>query len=301
MTNSNPVIHITEESPLPPVIESWGLYLQDQGKSPHTVKAFLADMDYLQDFLPPTMTITAVTTNEINSFLGWLESGRGVPCSPKSLARRVTSIKAFFRWLFQNGRIPADPAEKVLQKTVISPLPEVLTPEEIEKVRFVADASRRGKTPDSRPAALFGLLIETGIKKGECLALSMNHIDITDAEHPFAFIRYANPSNRYKERKIDLSQDWVEIFREYHGQYQPNEKVFPWSPRRLEYLLEDLGQEAGLGKHLSFDMCRWSSALEDWCNEVESEKIRQKMGISKIQWREISLKLRQLAEKQSSG
>jgi len=28
---------------------------------------------------------------------------------------------------------------------------------------------------------------------------------------------------------------------------------------------------------------------------VESEKIRQKLGISKIQWREISLKLRQLA------
>ena len=200
---NNPIIHISGESVLAPVIESWGIYLQDQGKSPHTVKAFLADLRLFAGFFPPNQTIAAITTENINSFLGWLESGRGVSCSPKSLARRVTSIKAFFRWLFQNGRITSDPAEKVLQKTVISPLPEVLTPEEIEKVRFVADTARMGKIPDSRPAALFGLLIETGIKKGECLALSMNHIDTMDDMHPYVFVRYANPANRYKERKIE--------------------------------------------------------------------------------------------------
>lgn len=297
MTNRDPIIHITGDDPLPPVIESWGLYLLDQGKSPHTLKAFLADLNLLAGFLPPNQSIAAVTTNDINAFLSWLENGRGVPCSPKTLARRVTSIKAFFRWLFQYGRIPSDPAEKVLQKSVISPLPDVLTAEEISKLKFVADASRRGKVPDSRPAALFGLLIETGMKKGECLALSMNHIDSTDSENPFVFIRYANPSNRYKERKLQLSKDWVEVFKEYKHQYQPTDRLFPWSPRRLEYLLEDLGVEAGLGKHLSFDMCRWSSGLLDWQGGIESEKIRQKLGISKIQWREISLKLRQLAEK----
>ena len=295
MANSEPIIHITGESLLPPVIESWGLYLQDQGKSPHTVKALLADMYLFAGFLPPTQTISKIKTEEINAFLSWLENGRGVPCSPKTLSRRVTSIKSFFRWLFQYGRIPSDPAEKVLQKSVISPIPEVLTGEEIEKIIFVADASRKAKTPDSRPSALFGLLIETGIKKGECLALGMNHIDTENPGNPFVFVRYANPASRYKERKILLSSDWVEVFEEYKSQYQLTDKLFPWSPRRLEYLLEDLGVESGLGKHLSFDMCRWSSGLVDWKNGVESEKIRQKLGISKIQWREISLKLRQLA------
>jgi hypothetical protein len=32
----------------------------------------------------------------------------------------------------------------------------------------------------------------------------------------------------------------------------------------LEYLLEDIGKEAGLNKHLSFDMCRWTCALDNW-------------------------------------
>ena len=83
---------------------------------------------------------------------------------------------------------------------------------------------------------------------------------------------------------------------EYLAQYQPRETVFPWSPRRLEYLLEDIGKEAGLTKHLSFDMCRWTCALDDWHSGMDRDLIRQKLGISKIQWREISLKLRQLAE-----
>jgi integrase/recombinase XerD len=66
----------------------------------------------------------------------------------------------------------------------------------------------------------------------------------------------------------------------------------------LEYLLEDIGEEAGLGeKHLSFDMCRWTSTLLDYRMGMEIEKIRQKLGVSKIQWREINLKLRQLSEK----
>jgi hypothetical protein len=80
------------------------------------------------------------------------------------------------------------------------------------------------------------------------------------------------------------------------AQYKPIERIFPWSPRRLEYLLEDLSREAGLAKHLSFDMCRWTSVLNDWQAGVEHEKIRQKLGISKIQWREVGLKLRQLSE-----
>ena len=76
---------------------------------------------------------------------------------------------------------------------------------------------------------------------------------------------------------------------------QPEEKLFPWSPRRLEYLLEDIGNEAGLNKHLSFDMCRWTCALTDYHAGIEPDQIRQKLGVSKIQWRELFIKLKKLA------
>lgn len=287
--------HITEKTPLAPTLNAWEMYLYDQGRSPHTVKAFLSDVHLLADFLPPDNTLGAITTRDLNNFLHWLEKGRGVSCSPKSLSRRITSLKSFFRWLQKGGVISIDPAELILQHSVISPLPQVLTEEDVEKVMMVADNYRHKAKPDARPFTLLSLLLSTGIKKSECLGIHINHIDIIDPEGPLVFIRYASPSNRYKERKIQLPVDWMEVYHEYLQQYNPVDQLFPWSPRRLEYLLEDIGREAGLEKHLSFDMCRWTSSLIDLLNEVEPDAIRQKLGISKIQWREIYSKLKQLS------
>lgn len=289
--------HFTSQTGLTTAINAWEIYLYDQGRSPNTVKAFLSDVRLLTLYLPPDRTIGAITTEDLNRFFHWLENDRGIPCSPKSLARRITAIKSFFRWLQKGGAISVNPGEKVVQRTVLSPLPEVLTDEEIETALLAADRHRRLPRPDARPYTLLALLLATGIKKSECLGIHLNHIDMQAPEGPQVFIRYASPTNRYKERKLTLPEDWIPAYEEYVSQYNPTDRLFPWSPRRLEYLLEDIGKEATLPKHLSFDMCRWTSALQDSMNNIEPEKIRQKLGISKIQWREISMKLRQLASK----
>ena len=294
MTNS-PEIHITADTTLLPAIRSWEVYLNDQNRSRFTVKAFVGDLNLFSSYFSPDTTLGSVTSEDINRFLDWLQKDRGVPCSPKSLSRRITSIKSFFRWLTQTGRISSDPAEKVLQQSVISPLPQVLTPDEELKVIEAATAQRLSSKKDPRSYVLVTLLLSTGIKKGECLGLNMNHLVLEDSKTPHFYVRYSSSANRYKERKIDLPKDWVEVFSDYVAKYNPSEQVFPWSPRRLEYLLEDLGREAGLEKHLSFDMCRWTSALNDWQSDMDKEVLRAKLGISKIQWREISMKLRQLA------
>jgi integrase/recombinase XerD len=204
-------------------------------------------------------------------------------------------VKAFFRWLAGNGVIPGDPAESVPQQTVLSPLPDVLTPYEMAAVTKAGQALRKRPDPDARPAALVGLLLHTGIKKGECLALQVPHIDLDAPDGPTMFVRYGEVKKRYKERKLPLDPNWVTVYQEYNKQYSPRQRVFPWSPRRLEYLLEDLGQLAGLGKHLSFDMCRWTCALHDYRAGMDPDRIRMKLGISKIQWREVGAKLESIA------
>jgi integrase/recombinase XerD len=92
-----------------------------------------------------------------------------------------------------------------------------------------------------------------------------------------------------------VSPEWVEAYQEYLVQFDPKDQVFPYSPRRLEYILEDLSREAGIEKHLSFDMCRWTCAINDYKSNMEKDTIRQKLGISKIQWREIGQKLVRLS------
>ena len=79
-------------------------------------------------FCPPDTTLGMVTTKELNRYFEWMEKERAVPCSPKTLARRITATKSLFRWLHQYGVLIVDPAEKVAQRSAISPLPTVLTP-----------------------------------------------------------------------------------------------------------------------------------------------------------------------------
>lgn len=288
--------HITEHTLLPPAIQAWKIYLHDQGRTNNTLKAFSADLSLLADFLPPDKPLGQISTKDLEDFLDWLQNDRNVPCSPKTLSRRITSIKSFFRWLTVNGVLSHNPAEKIVQKTVVSPLPEVLTAAEQEKVLDAAEAMRTAANPDLRPYVLLRLLLETGLKKGECLHLMTNHVELEGPEAPRIFVRYSSPRYRYKERNIPVSSKWAEAYREYIQRYDIKNQVFPWSQRRLEYLLEDVGNAAGLDKHLSFDMCRWTSALNDLTAGIDTDKIRQKLGISKIQWREVYAKLHSLAK-----
>ena len=288
--------HITESTLLQPAIQAWKFFLRDQGRSHHTLKAFEADLLLLETFLPTDKQIGQISTNDLEGFLGWLEKGRGIPCSPKTLSRRITSLKSFFRWLTQNAVISTDPAEKIVQKTVISPLPTVLTRQELASALEAADAIRNAAGQDLRPYVLLKLVLETALKKGECLNLKTNHLELSNPDEAFIFVRYPNQRYRFKERKIDVSPEWVEAYQQYAEKYQITDQVFPWSQRRLEYLLEDVTNAAKMDKHISFDMLRWTSALNDFSNGIAQDKIRQKLGVSKIQWREVKNKLRSLAE-----
>lgn len=286
--------HITAVTQILPAINAYELYLNDQARSPYTVKAFLSDLRLLASFYSPDKTLGDITTQDLNNFFDWMQNERGVPCSPKTLARRITTVKSFFRWLHKNGVLLMDPAEKVLQKSAVSPLPQILSEEEMQAVMLAADRYRRKAKPDARPYALVYLLLTTGIKKSECLGIHINHIDRNAPSGPLVFIRYASAANRYKERKLSLAEDWLTAYEEYTQQYNPADRLFPWSPRRLEYLLEDIGNDAGLEKHLSFDMCRWTYAVNEYSQGTDPDKIRQNLGVSKIQWRELYIKLKQL-------
>jgi integrase/recombinase XerD len=287
--------HLKPDSSLSAAINVWGEALEDSGKSIHTVKAFTADLRLLTKFVGAGRDINSIGTHDLLHFLDWMLNKRGAPCSPKTYARRVTSLKAFFRWLIAINILDEDPAAAVPQQTVLSPLPQVLTPLETKEVLEVANQMRRGDKPDPRPYTLLSLLLQTGIKKSECLTIHLNHIDLHASEGPMLFIRYSDVRKRYRERKLILDPDWIPAYREYLTRFSPRELLFPYSPRRLEYMLEDIGDAAGLDKHLSFNMCRWTSALLDYMSGMDKNKIRQKLGISKIQWREIGNKLDRLA------
>jgi integrase/recombinase XerD len=91
------------------------------------------------------------------------------------------------------------------------------------------------------------------------------------------------------------------VLDEYLGQYQPADTLFTCTARNLEYVLHDLAEAAELPPgSLSFENLRWAAALQDWRAGVEHDDIRQKLGLSKIAWRETKMKLGRLDEREQS-
>jgi integrase/recombinase XerD len=207
----------------------------------------------------------------------------------------VTTLKVFFGWLSDAEVLPRDPAAPVVHKPVATPLPDILSTSQVERVLKVTEAMRQDEDPDARPHLLVTLLLHTGIKKGECMNITMNHVDLGDPSQPILWIRYANPQRRHKERKLRLPVWWPTVLAEYRAQYQIEETLFPCTARNLEYVLSHIAEEAELGQGMSFEMLRWTCAVRDYKAGTQAKKLRQKLGLSKVTWRQTGQKIARLA------
>ena len=294
---------LSADASLQAALGAFEQYMEAEGFSLNTRKAFSSDIRLLGKYLGIGQPIGQIGTKNLNDFLNWLLYERGVPCSQKSYARRVTTLKRFFSWLQKSGVLREDPSAALIQISVTSPLPELPNEAELQRALAVSSALREGSgnvKPDARPHLLITLLLDTGIKKSEAISLVPNHIDRGDPEAPFLFIRIKNPRLRlYKERKIPLQHAWLEVLDEYLEQYRPSDTLFTCTARNLEYILSDIGEAAGLGQgSLSFENLRWVSALREYRQGGEPGAIRQRLGLSPVTWRETKKKLDKLMARQ---
>lgn len=285
---------INRKTPLGATFDLFRAYLGQEGKSEHTVKAFLADMTLLAEHTGAETPVAQYTTTNLNEFLHWMEFGRGVPCSRKTYARRVTSIKVYFKWLKQIGAIPHDPAQAVLQRSGPAPLSQVISREEEKSAILVAQGMKKGDDHDYRPEFLLLLLLETGIKKSEAGRLTAQDFDRSNPERPVVLIKHKS-KNVYKERRIEVSARLVEVLDDYLAQYHPKEAVFTCTTRNLEYILTDIGEQAEIPFKLSFEVMRWTCAVRDYRAGMEEETIREKLGLSRTSWYETSAKIKRLS------
>jgi integrase/recombinase XerD len=222
-----------------------------------------------------------------------------VPCSPKTLERRITTLKVFFGWLAEEEVLPRDVAAPLIHHAVSAPLPTVLTDAQLEALMAVTKSLRHGKEdrkPDVRPHLLFTLILHTGIKKGECVNIDLNHIDLTRSERPALWVRYKQANRRHKERRIVLPTWWPGVLQAYLDQYQPKQSLFPWSARNLEYVLTAIAKQAEVPR-LTFEMLRWTCAVRDFAEGMEPNDLRHKLGLSEISWYEVEVKLALLAQR----
>ena len=269
-------------------------HLRADGKTEHTVKAFLGDMRLLAQYAGGKLPLGQLRNSLLVSFLNWMEHERGLPCSRKTYARRVTTLKVYCKWLCDMNVLADDPAQIIRQRSGPAPLSHVLTDAQVGDCVIAAGSIKRGAAQDFRPAFLFRFLLQTGIKKAECGRLHLSDIDRSNPERVFVFIRH-KARNVYKERRIDLDADTLQLLDPYLRQYQPEELLFTCTTRNLEYILTDIGVRAKVPFKLSFEVLRWTMALRDYLAGIEEERIRQKLGLSRQSWYETGAKIRRMA------
>ncbi len=292
-------LRLDYSTPLGAAIQAYVKALAMEGLSPYTIRAFRSDLNLLASWAGVDRVIGSFGAADLNRFLHWMLDERGVPCSPKTYARRVTALKHFFGYLVSVDALLRDPSVALIQKSVKSPLPNVLYDSEIDRALSVTQRLRAASaTPDARPHMLLTLLLYTGIKKGEVMALTPEDIIRKEPQSFQLWIRYNNPRMRYKERKIELEPEWLVVYDEYMAQRRPSGPLFDCTARNLEYVLRDVATAAGLPPNrLSFETLRWTCALRDYLSGMDPNKLREKLGLSHISWRETASKLAALAEK----
>jgi len=261
-------------------------YMGQKAFTANTIKSFLNDMKLFTDFMGPNARLLDCSPHKLRAFVEYLVSERRAPCSSKSLARRITTLKVFFGWLAGHGIVAPDPAAGLAHPQVSSPLPQVLTDAQIEAVLEVSRSLRDAtEAPDARPHLLMTLLLATGMKKSECMRLKLANIDLTDPARPTVYIQYDRPRRRLKSRHLAVPPEWVGTLEVYLRRYQPKVRLFECTPRNLEYVLHDLSTLSGLGPPLTFETLRWTSAVRSYRAGMDEERLRWRLGLSKMAWR----------------
>ena len=285
------------DSSVTDAIAGFDEYMLRKGFSENTIKAFDNDLKIISGFLGADTKLAQVGTSDLESFLHWLQYERGKPCSAKTLARRITTLKVFFGWLHGVGIIGTDPAEPVVQQPARPPLPEILRDDEINRLLSVSrDMLWDRQKPDARPYLLVSLLVQTGMKKAEVARLLLTDMDATQPNAPEVTIRYSDEAHAHKNRTLGLHPSILPVLNQYTEQYKPKEFLFDCTPRNLEYVLQEVGDRAGIKRlQVGFESLRWTAAVRDFRMGMPEERLRQKMGLSKISWRETREKIHKLA------
>ncbi|HJZ06213.1 hypothetical protein A2634_02080 [Candidatus Amesbacteria bacterium RIFCSPHIGHO2_01_FULL_48_32] len=171
-------------------LEKFTSHLKSQHRSSSTSIAYIGDLAQLRSYLE-THRITQATTVQTQHLEEFVTQLGEKNYTPKSISRKINSLKTFFKFLHQTGLHNSNPASPLTHPKYTTPPPRILTQEEYSKLR---DACRL----DIRVCAIVEILLQTGMRISELANLRLEDIKKNEL-----FIR---PLENNPERSIPLNR-----------------------------------------------------------------------------------------------
>ena len=147
----------------------------ERGLSPNTVQAYRRDLDaYLASLESHGIDRPeSVATADVSAFVTALRTRPERPLTASSLARVLSSVRGFHRFLVEEGYAESDPAVDVSPPKLSIRLPKAITIEQVEALLAATD----GDDPRAmRDKAMLELLYATGARVSELVGLDVDDV-----------------------------------------------------------------------------------------------------------------------------
>lgn len=202
------------------------LYLEylalEKGLSQNTVDAYERDINAFFAFCD--LPLKSIERQKVSAYIYSLKTDK---YKASSIARKIASIKGFYRWACANGVLKANPAEFLEQQKLPKRLPKVLTVEEINAI-LSEDLTLEQKV-------IVELLYGCGLRVSELAELDVNNIDIRAK-----YLRCFGKGS--KERIVPLNKNAIKALKEYYPQREYIINKYELTTKRL--LIKDDGRES---------------------------------------------------------
>ena len=240
-----------KRKPAPELAREVGAFLEmlqaERGASKNTVLAYSADLLDLQKFL--TLRKQGATTADATALRAYLKKLDYVGMTPRTVARRLSVIRQFFRFLLAERLREDDPASTLDSPKLGRPLPKVLSRVEVDRLI----EATKGLSDGGRMATLLELLYATGMRVSELVTLPLSAAD----RNPTMLLVRGKGN---KERQIPLSDPsrkaiaaWLHVRAGALQEGEESRYLFPSRGRqghltrqRFAQLLKEAALKAGL-------------------------------------------------------
>ena len=144
----------------------------EKGLSEHSLESYRRDIRQLAVWLQgQRVSLLQCQRYQLLEFLADRHQ-QGV--SARSVARQLSAVKSFYRWLKREGQIAEDPALLIERPKTGRPLPKTLTEADVEALLAAPDVS----TPlGLRDRAMLELIYATGLRVTELVTLTQSQIN----------------------------------------------------------------------------------------------------------------------------
>ncbi len=144
--------------------------------SPHTVDAYRLDLTCFMEHLDETecKDVSQITKVHIRRFLASQFRERR---KATTVARRVSALRSFFRFMIRRAHLEHDPTEGLKPPKAAKRAPKFLSPDDAERLLSVS----MGDTPtDVRDRTILELLYGSGLRVGEVCGMNLRDLNLSD-------------------------------------------------------------------------------------------------------------------------